>query len=230
MQIEFHDLVDTIQNAALDAQTTYSNWSYNTLSFDGPEYMASVWIAKAIKERLGDSGWVSLECPFDYVRHHASDKPQGRGRKRKSVSHKGKFDVVVWSDDSKPIFLVEIKLGMRSKSLMGDVERIWDITQESHKRTGSTMGGVVCILTEKTSTSKSASSLPYDYEKRRYELKMRCKALNVVKSSRDGIDCELMPVKNHALNVALEYDGFNVTDFMVDLVCIKPIYNPIVEV
>ncbi len=121
------DLMNDIAKKTLGgisaAQKHYEYWTGGCWLWEAPEYMVATHIAKHISNIENESFYLTLE---HNVRGALKDAGgQGRGRPRKALRPDGKFDILVWRGDGKPMAVIEVKNQVTGFSyIRADVSRI----------------------------------------------------------------------------------------------------------
>ena len=123
------DAVNVALHGIRTAQSVIVRWTGNGHWLSGaPEYLATVNIGAALYEKLGGEGYVTLEHRIVDALEHAGDHSVRTTNVRPA---KGRFDIVVWSAENRPIGIVEVKTkSWRWRNVARDVSRLCEALVE----------------------------------------------------------------------------------------------------
>ena len=118
-----------IQQAVLqgieNAQALYEKWSGGDWLVDGPEYMATIEIAR----QLIEVGVLYVTPEYSALDTLEAAGLRGPGKIKSAMRHTGRFDLVLWKsegegEDEYPFGCIEVKIETALSKLEGDVDRI----------------------------------------------------------------------------------------------------------
>ena len=160
-----------------DAYRKYLRMSGHQLR-EAPEFFLASSIANKLR-KVAAPCKVTLESGIKETLGEA--RASGKGRAAKTVSYKGRFDIVLWYRvKDKPRAVIEVKHPIRvptAAKINKDVERICRVLRKSIDNGGSIKLGIFAFYTDSLEPKKKDKNASARLRRRTKIIESRCKAI-----------------------------------------------------
>lgn len=122
MAYPLNQLVENTLNGITNAQRAYVKWSDGWWLYQAPEYLTTVYVARALAKRIGSQCSLTLE---ENIRNAVEDA--GGELPRLTRENNGRCDIMLWCPRNAPSTIVECKRHVSQfKTIRRDTRRICD--------------------------------------------------------------------------------------------------------